>query len=149
DLGVYSVVVSNAQGTVTSANAVLQVTFSPPYFTIQPLPQTRIAGSTATFSVVALGDLPISYQWQKDGTNLTDGSNISGTSGTTLIITNITEANGGVYSVIASNTFAPAFSDGAQLVVVPAAVPGTSATNYHLFTDSTDGAFPYSSLIQG
>jgi len=149
DLGIYSVIVSNAQRSLASANAVLQVTFSPPYFTSQPIPQTRIAGTTATFSVGVLGDLPISYQWQENGTNLADGGNISGSANSVLTITNISAANAGLYSVIASNAFAAVSSGGALLEVIPAAVAGTSASISHLFTDSTDGAFPYAGLIQG
>src|ERR1700754_784810 len=33
----------------------------------QPASQTVAAGQTATFSVVATGSAPLSYQWQKNG----------------------------------------------------------------------------------
>jgi hypothetical protein len=37
-----------------------------------------VAGTTATFTVGALGDQPLYYQWQANGTNLTDGGALSG-----------------------------------------------------------------------
>src|SRR5439155_22212308 len=51
----YSVVVSNAVGSVTSSNAVLTVTLdvTPPLITAQPQSQTAVAGTNITFTVVA------------------------------------------------------------------------------------------------
>jgi uncharacterized repeat protein (TIGR03803 family) len=70
DAALYSVVVSNSFGAVTSAGAALEIIVSPPVITTQPASQTILAGSIATFFVEASGDEPLSYQWQKDGTNL-------------------------------------------------------------------------------
>src|SRR6266404_3744146 len=38
-----------------------------PTITTQPANQTVTAGQTATFTVVATGTAPLSYQWQKNG----------------------------------------------------------------------------------
>ena len=38
-----------------------------PQITSQPQNQSVVAGATATFSVVATGSAPMSYQWQKNG----------------------------------------------------------------------------------
>ena len=56
DAALYSVVVSNAYGVVTSAVARLEVIFSPPYLSPGPEDQTVLAGSSVTFSVEAGGD---------------------------------------------------------------------------------------------
>src|SRR5207245_3952078 len=65
----FKVVVSNTAGTVTSAAATLTVNAAPtaPTITTQPANQTVTAGQTATFTVVAAGTAPLTYQWQKKG----------------------------------------------------------------------------------
>ena len=51
-----------------------------------------------SFNVAAVGNLPLSYQWQKNGVNLTDACNLSGSATGTLVISNVTEANNGTYT---------------------------------------------------
>ena len=65
---------------------------SPPTITTQPTNQAVLEGATATFTVAATGGLPLSYQWQDNGTNLTDGGNISGSTTTNLTISNVSSA---------------------------------------------------------
>ena len=64
DEGGYSVVVSNAEGSVTSLVATLTVI--DPWITDQPSGQARDPGQSVTFSVVAVGTAPLNYQWWKD-----------------------------------------------------------------------------------
>src|SRR5205807_4604804 len=66
----FTVVVSNAAGSVTSGAAVLTVTavLIAPTITTQPARQTVSNGQTPTFTVTAPGTAPPSYQWQKHGT---------------------------------------------------------------------------------
>lgn len=52
-----------ASGTTASGQA--------PAITTQPASLTVTAGNPATFTVVASGTAPLSYQWQKDGAALT------------------------------------------------------------------------------
>jgi uncharacterized repeat protein (TIGR03803 family) len=149
DAALYSVIVSNAFNYLASDYAVLEVIFSPPNITMQPSSQMRVAGTTATFTVGALGDQPLFYQWQENGTNLTDGGNISGSTTSTLAFTNVTVANGGNYSVIVSNAILAVSSVKAVLTVVPVTPPSAAMTDIRLFTGGNDGAFPYAGLIQG
>jgi uncharacterized repeat protein (TIGR03803 family) len=150
DAALYSVVVSNAYNALTSAPAVLAVEYAPPGISTQPVSQTVVAGTTVSFNVVAFGNNPLSYQWQMNGTNLTDGGNIVGSGTPALTISDVTLADQGTYSVLISNVVFELTSENAVLTVVPATSPGTSVTSLHLFSDSAaDGAFPYSSLIQG
>ena len=65
----FTVVMSNSAGSVTSSGASLTVK-SPvvaPSITAQPVSQTITAGQTATFSVAGTGTAPMSYQWQNNG----------------------------------------------------------------------------------
>src|SRR5205823_11235480 len=66
----FTVVVSNAVGSVTSNAAALTVNSAPvaPTITTQPASRTVNAGQTAAFTVTATGTAPLSYQWQKNGT---------------------------------------------------------------------------------
>jgi sugar lactone lactonase YvrE len=69
--GSYEVVVSNVYGSVTSAVAVLTVGI-PPGITVQPVGETNLVQSTASFSVAVSGTGPFTYQWQFNGANLPD-----------------------------------------------------------------------------
>ena len=61
----FSVVVSNAIGTVTSLPASLRA--SPPSITSQPLDLSLQMGADQIFAVGASGTLPLTYQWRKNG----------------------------------------------------------------------------------
>lgn len=140
---IYSVTISNALGSITnSSNAMLAVTSSPPVITMQPTNLTLSPGAVATFTAAAVGNLPMTYQWRKDGTNLTDGGKISGSATTTLTITQTTEADDGKYSVAVTNALDFAFSSGATLTIIPVSAPGTRLTSLHFFTGGDDGGAP-------
>jgi uncharacterized repeat protein (TIGR03803 family) len=149
DAAVYTVVVSNALNSVTSDDAVLEVILSPPRITTQPASQTAVVGMTVTLTVAALADQPFSYQWQEDGTNLTDGGAIAGSATSALTISNVSLANEGTYSVIVSNALDTVASKGAVLTVLPVTPAAASVTNLHFFSGNQDGAFPYGALIEG
>ena len=97
---VFTVVVSNAAGTVTSAEARLTVTSSAvaPIITTQPAAQAVATGQTASFSVVAAGTKPLAYQWKKNGTDIAGA-----TSSTYTTPAILSEDNGAVFSVVVSN----------------------------------------------
>ena len=90
-----------------------QVTFiaNPPVMTLQPLSQHRAMGSALTLSAAATGAPPLSYQWLKDGTNL------SGATSAALTIACATRRDSGVYHVVASNPGGSTPSSNATLVV--------------------------------
>jgi hypothetical protein len=79
----------------------------------QPANQTVVAGNTATFTVVAGGIAPLSYQWSANGVNIA-GATSSGYS-----IGQVQAANAGLYAVIVSNCFGSVTSGNAVLTVVP------------------------------
>ena len=65
----------------------------------QPQSTNVLAGSNATFTVVASGTAPIHYRWSFNGTNLTNGSHINGATNATLIISNTVTGDSGGYRV--------------------------------------------------
>ena len=135
DTGNYSVIVTNYAGSVTNS-ATLTVMYFPPYLTVQPVSQTVGVGSTVTFSVGGYAELPYFLQWQKDGADLTDGTNISGSiiTGSTNIplkISNAQTNDDGGYSLIVTNYGGSATSSVATLTVVSfptIVVPPTNQT---------------------
>ncbi len=68
-------------------------------------------GTDITFSVVATGTAPLSYQWQYNGINLT------GAIGSSLTITNAQMTASGSYTVQVSNAAGFAISASAMLTV--------------------------------
>jgi hypothetical protein len=109
DSGNYQVIITNYAGSTSSPPAALTVMYFPPYLTLQPTNQTVGVGSTATFSVAGFAASPYFFQWQKDGTNLTDVTNISGsiisgsTSSAALTIYNAQTNDDGGYLIIVTN----------------------------------------------
>lgn len=74
-----------------------------PYVVSPPVNQANVLpGTTSTFAVVANGTSPIAYQWQQNGTNLSDNGHDFGTATPALIISNVIAADVGTYSVIVS-----------------------------------------------
>ncbi len=137
DTAAYSVVVTNASGTVTSSTAVLAVTGSASVaaaITAQPVSQAVVAGNTATFSVTATGSPAPTYQWAKDG------AAISGATGSTLTLAAVNPGNAGNYSVTVSNSGGTVTSAAAVLIVnSPGGVNPTSALS-NLSVRTTMGA---------
>lgn len=115
DRGGYAVVVQNPVGQITSDGASLAVV-TPPVIVHHPTDMTVIQGDTAAFFSLAQGD-GVSYQWQFNGTNLTD-ANFNA-----LQIAGAQPAEAGSYNVIAANIAGIATSSVANLnILVPPAV---------------------------
>jgi hypothetical protein len=119
DGSMYSVLVSNSAGDVTSDPARLSVTPSsvatPPSITTQPSNQTAAVGSTATFTVLAAGSTPLRYQWLEDGVPI---AGATAATYTTSVVA-LTD-DGEMYSVLVSNSAGNATSAAARLTVTPA-----------------------------
>ncbi|MGV3632399.1 MAG: immunoglobulin domain-containing protein [Bacteroidota bacterium] len=99
----YNVVITGTcPSPVTSGNIALTIDPSP-IITVQPLSQTVCDGSAASFTVTATGT-GLTYQWRKGTTDLVDGGNISGATGTTLTIDPASAADAGTYNVVVTGT---------------------------------------------
>jgi hypothetical protein len=112
--GGYSVQLVNSVGTTVSRTAALSV-LSELTIVSQPQPTNVFKGATASFSVVALGKAPLSYQWFFNVTN-----RLPGAIADTLVMTNVDLAKGGAYHVVVTNASSSISSQPATLkVLVP------------------------------
>ena len=113
----FTVVVTNSAGSVTSAAATLTVNAAPvaPSITSPPASVTVTAGQTASFSVVASGTAPLSYQWQKNGAAISGATSTSYTTPATT-----TGDSGSKFLVVVTNSAGNAMSAAATLTVNPA-----------------------------
>src|SRR5215469_14244181 len=121
----FVVVVSNVAGNVTSIAATLAVNAAAvaPSITTQPANQTVTVGQTATFTVVATGTSPLSYQWQKNGAAISRATSASYTTPATT-----SADNGAQFVVVVSNVAGNVTSNAATLAVNAAAVAPSITT---------------------
>ena len=110
----YTVTVSNSAGTVTSSTATLTVNVGPA-ISIQPASQTVTVGQTVSFGVVATGTAPLSYQWSKNGSNISGATSSMYTTPATVVAD-----SGAVFTVLVSNSVSSVTSNSATLTVVVA-----------------------------
>jgi hypothetical protein len=97
----------------------LQITTIPPIIVTQPLPSGLMEGRNASFNVIASGDAPLTYQWRKNGVNLSDIGNISGSGTPALSVNNVLIANDAAnYDVVITNLAGSVTSVVASLTVV-------------------------------
>src|SRR6266566_1643669 len=111
-----SVTVSGAN--VSGANFTDSAVAVAPTITTPPANQTVTAGQTATFTVVAAGTAPLSYQWQKNGVNIAGATAASYTTPATT-----TSDSGSTFDVVVTNTAGTVTSAAATLTVNPAPAP--------------------------
>ena len=86
DAGSYTFVASNSTANVTSTVAIVVV--NDPFITLQPVDTGAAIGGSAILKVLGSGTAPITYQWKKNGNNLTDGAKYTGSTSTNLTIVN-------------------------------------------------------------
>lgn len=82
-----------------------------PTITGQPASGIAGVGEDFAFTVGATGNLPLSYQW------LFEGANLAGATNSSLLLTNVSLAQGGYYAVSVSNTNGTVTSSYAELTV--------------------------------
>jgi uncharacterized repeat protein (TIGR03803 family) len=85
---------------------------TPPTITTQPANLTVSAGTPATFTVLAGGTPPLSYQWTFNNTNIVGATNAI------LNLVNVQPSNGGVYALLVSNAYGAIVSSNALLTVL-------------------------------
>lgn len=110
----FSVQVRNGGGQVQSTAATLTVVpqQSAPVITTQPQSIVVLQGQRAAFGVVAVGSGPLSYQWQRNGTDL------AGETGEGLTLDNVTAADSGAqFRVVVKNAKGSVTSSAATLTV--------------------------------
>ncbi len=120
DAGLYSVLVSNAQGSATSGNVTVAISnarppvinYHPPSFAV------RVGAYMYSISVGASGTGTLSYQWSKNGTP------IAGAVSSYLNFYRYAAAgDAGTYTVVVSSAQGSATSEPCVLTILPATVP--------------------------
>lgn len=114
-----------------------------PGITTQPQGQSVSQGSIANFTVVATGNPPLSYQWRKNGFDLSNGGNISGATTSALAISNVQPSDAGNYSVLVSNTNGSIISANAPLVLIS----GTTIGSYTINSGNMDSTSRSASYV--
>ncbi len=110
--GTYSVVVTNAYGSITSS-VPLTVLTSPPLITQQPQSLTRFPGAQFIFQVQVIGSTPLSFQWSANGAPIAGATFAS--------YTNTAAAGPDTpYTCTITNVFGSTNTDAATLSVLPA-----------------------------
>ncbi|MBK8476206.1 MAG: immunoglobulin domain-containing protein [Opitutaceae bacterium] len=113
DAGVYTVVASNAGGSVVSTPATVTVIPAvPPRINYGPRNATAVLGGSVSYGVDVSGSQPLTYQWYRDGLA------IRGATWSWLDIRALTEANEGSYSVKVTNAGGSVTSAAVQLHLV-------------------------------
>jgi outer membrane protein assembly factor BamB len=108
-------------------------TATAPTITTQPSDVAATVGNTASFTVVASGTAPLTYQWQKNGTA------IMGATGATYTTPAVTAADdGAMVAVIVTNSAGSVTSNSAKLTV--AAMPGSGPSSADVVTFKNDVA---------
>ena len=103
--GAYSVVVSDANGSVESRPAQLAVAI-PPVFVLQPVSQTVNVGDSVTFTVSVTGNpLPFGFEWRRGFVSL--ASNTVNSATATFTLTDVRTNDAGQYRVICRNAALP------------------------------------------
>lgn len=116
--GTYTVVYTNAGGSVTSAGAVVTVEPpTPPTIQQQPGNVQAAAGSPASLAVTATGSGPLAYQWSENGLP------IPGATTTAYHIASVSAANAGTYAVTITGPGGSITSLPGTLTVEPAPPP--------------------------
>ena len=123
--GRYSVIATNAAGAVTSQEVTVTVVDFPsaPHFTLQPASQSVLPGTTVTFSARAIGSSAVSYQWRRNGVEL------SGATAATLVLPYSPATVAGTYTVVATSLEGVASSAAALLTMrtIPVGPPAITA----------------------
>ena len=140
---------SNSTGTYvvsTNSQAVRKIFASTaPSISAQPVSVSAAAGATATFTVTAAGNPPVSYQWQRSNnsgaswSNLTNGSEGAAGATTAQLAINpvLSSYNNFQYRVVVSNGITPDATSSAVVLTVTQAPVFTSANNTTFLLNQT------------
>ncbi len=116
DAGNYRCVVSATGGSTNSTQVALTLKAATT-FTLQPSATNVCSGANATFTVAATGDGTVTYQWQKNMTNLSNGGHYSGVTTATLTITGADANDAANYRCVATAGCGSSISFQAALTV--------------------------------
>lgn len=109
---------------------------SAPYVAQQPVSQSPIVGTNITFSVIASGTGPLSYQWQMNGTN------IPGATAGSYAKSNVQTTDAGNYQAIVANSYGSVTSSVAVITFGSQPV-GFNGNGLNWTVNQNTGFLPY------
>src|SRR5207245_2701363 len=101
---------TTSTATTSATTPAMNAAAMAPTITTPPGNQTVMAGQTASFTVVAAGTAPLSYQWQKNGVSIAGATAASYTTPATT-----TADSGATFRVVVTNTAGTVTSSAAAL----------------------------------
>ena len=105
-----------------------------PAIVTQPQGQRALAGARVSLSVTATGSKHLSYQWQQNGTNLTDSARINGSQYASLNLFTLQAGDTGNYQVVITNAYGSVTS---AIAVVAVAAPAAPTMGGVVLTNGT------------
>jgi hypothetical protein len=132
---------SGVVGIAAGENHSLAISRRPLIFSISPS-VLALAGESVTFEVAASGPPSLTYQWRRNGVNVSNGTNSS------LIIPNMGSSDVGVYDVFVTNPYGSTLSPSTSLAFRPPTITSQpeSITRYRgesaFFSVSATGSAP-------
>jgi hypothetical protein len=118
-----------------------------PLVTVPPASNTVCSGGSATFSVTAIGQATLNYQWRKGVANLSDGGNIAGATTNMLTISPAGPADAASnYNCKVTNACKSVSSNNAALTVIPG---GTGDGNGDSLVNGSDISLFVTALLSG
>ncbi len=136
--GNYTCVITSSCGNITSNVAVLTINTTPT-ITTQPVSIDANEGDNVSFTVVVSGT-GLSYQWNKNGANLSNGGNISGVNTNILSVSNVTQADYGNYDCDINGTCGNATTNIAILTVLTS-IDALSNYGINISPNPSNGTF--------
>ena len=103
-----------------------------PTITTQPASASVTVGQTATFTVVATGTSPLTYQWQQNGAAISGATSASYTTPAT-----VSSDNGEKFTVVVTNSAGNVTSAAASLSVTTPSPPAAAGTDVTTFKNDT------------
>lgn len=107
----------------------------------QPVSTSACVGINERISVTATN--ATSYQWRKNGVNLSNGTKYSGVQTSQLTINSITTSDAGAYSCFVTGCNNSVISNAAQLTVIPYSSPNANFEASNNFNDIRAGQSVY------
>lgn len=128
----------NIGGSQDSGVFALSGSLMPPQVSITQQPRSatnNLPGTSTTFSVVAMGNPPLAYQWFSTNTSSRTGAELTGQTNASLVFNPALTSEAGSYFVVVSNAFNAVASSPATLIVytTPVITQQPAPTNLVLY----------------
>ncbi|WP_284652025.1 BNR-repeat neuraminidase N-terminal domain-containing protein [Flavobacterium terrisoli] len=116
----YNLTATSNAGCTATSSVLVNVQTAAPTITVQPTAVTTVCqGASASFSVTATSATTMTYQWRRNGSNLTNGTGISGATSSSLSLTGAGVLAGNYDVVVSTCTSLNSTSTIAVLTVNP------------------------------